>query len=60
MEWITRRRKFMVKESVVPYTGDREFIIHLGRDDHGQKSAFFIHFQYYLRIGWILYSIELY
>jgi hypothetical protein len=44
MEWITRRRKFMVKGSVVPYTGDREFIIHLGRDDHGQKSAFFIHF----------------
>ncbi|PEB78214.1 hypothetical protein COM95_28125 [Bacillus cereus] len=39
-----RRRKFMVKGRAIPYTGDREFIIHLGRDDHGQKSTFFTHF----------------
>ncbi|PFV80244.1 hypothetical protein COL05_15065 [Bacillus sp. AFS059628] len=24
----------MVSVRAIPYTGDREFIIHLGRDDH--------------------------
>ncbi|PEB98976.1 hypothetical protein CN478_29290 [Bacillus cereus] len=27
-------RKFMVNIRAIPYTDDREFIIHLGRDDH--------------------------
>ncbi|ARZ60543.1 hypothetical protein B7P25_01185 [Bacillus thuringiensis] len=27
-------RKLMVKGRVIPYTGDREFITHLGRDDY--------------------------
>ncbi|KXY76579.1 hypothetical protein CN279_03690 [Bacillus anthracis] len=30
-----RGRKFMVKERAIPYTGDREFITHLGRDKYG-------------------------
>ncbi|PGS97326.1 hypothetical protein COD09_20845 [Bacillus cereus] len=34
----------MVKERAIPYTVDREFITHLGRDKYGQKSTFFTHF----------------
>ncbi|OTW52765.1 hypothetical protein BK703_20995 [Bacillus thuringiensis serovar silo] len=30
-----RRWKFMVNERAIPYTGDREFITHLGRDKYG-------------------------
>ncbi|ADY19450.1 hypothetical protein BK722_04900 [Bacillus thuringiensis serovar finitimus] len=29
-----KSRKFMVNVKSITYTGDREFIIHLGRDDH--------------------------
>jgi len=34
VEWITKIREIMVSVRAIPYTGDREFIIHLGRDDH--------------------------
>ncbi|PFD89454.1 hypothetical protein CN306_18130 [Bacillus thuringiensis] len=30
-----KRWKFMVKKRAIPYTGDREFITHLGRDKYG-------------------------
>ncbi|OJD57248.1 hypothetical protein COJ93_27515 [Bacillus anthracis] len=29
-----KSRKFMVNIRAITYTGDREFIIHLGRGDH--------------------------